>query len=100
MKSEKYKDLLESNPESELFKFSLGQALLEENNPTVAIDYLSACLEKKPDWMMASILRAKCFIALKEKANAHKELERSLELAIDQRHEAPEIEIRKLLDSL
>jgi predicted Zn-dependent protease len=97
MKSEKFKELLAANPENELFRFSLGQALMDEGNPSKAIPLFEQCQQKKPDWMMASILKAKCQIALKRMEEARVELNRALKLAIEQEHEAPEAEIRKLL---
>ncbi len=100
MKSEKYRNLLSSNPENELFRFSLGQALMDEGNPIEAIPLLEQCLQKKPDWMMASILKAKCQIGLDQVEEAIPELKRALKLAIEQEHEGPEAEIRKLLKTL
>ncbi len=100
MKSERYRSLLESNPQSELFQFSLAQALLEEGQPEEALDRFQTCLEAKPEWMVASILKSKCLIALGRNADARTELERSLQLAISQRHEDPEKEVRKLLAGL
>lgn len=100
MKSEKYKNLLKANPENELFRFSFGQALMDEGNPIEAISLFEKCLKKKPDWMVASILKAKCLIAIDQKDEAKSELHRALRLAIEQEHEAPEAEIRKLLETL
>lgn len=100
MKSQRYRTLLAANPENELFKFSLAQALMEEGNREEAIEWLDACIQEKPDWMMASILKSKCLITLDRKEDAQNELRRALDLAIEQHHEAPEMEVRKLLDSL
>ena len=100
MKSEKFKELLAANPENELFRFSLGQALMDEGNPSEAIPLFEQCQQKKPDWMMASILKAKCQIVLERTEEAKIELNRSLKLAIEQEHEAPEAEIRKLLEKI
>lgn len=100
MKSEKFKELLTANPGNELFRFSLGQSLLDEGNPNEAIPLFEKCQQKKPDWMMASILKAKCQIALKRMEEARVELNRALELAIEQEHEAPKAEIRNLLAAM
>lgn len=100
MKSEKYRNLLSANPENELFRFSLGQALMEEGHPGEAIPLFEKCLEKKPDWMMASILKAKSQISIDQKVEAKAELNHALKLAIEQEHEAPEAEVRKLLETL
>ncbi len=100
MKSEKYKTLLTANPENELFRFSLGQALMEEGDPNEALSMFENCLKKKPEWMLASILKAKCLIAIDRKNEAKSELQRALKLAIEQEHEGPEAEVRKLLETL
>ena len=100
MKSEKYKNLLNANPENELFRFSLGQALMDEGNPKEAIPLFEKCLQKKPDWMVASILKAKSQLALDQKEEAKAELQHALKLAIEQQHEAPEAEVRILLETL
>ena len=73
---------------------------MEEGRATDAIAALDKCLEKKPDWMVASILRGKCLLSLDRKEEAKSELQRSLQLAIDQHHETPEAEVRKLLAGL
>lgn len=97
MKSDKFRKLLSANPENDLFRFSFAQALMEEGDEDQAVDLFEHCIRKKPDWMMASILKAKCLLALNRTDDAKRELNRALQLAIDQKHEAPEIEIRKLL---
>ncbi len=100
MKSQKFRALLAKSPDNGLFQFSLGQSLVEENTFEEAIASFDTCLQKKPDWMMASILKSKSLIALQRHDEARTELGRALKLAVDQRHEAPEAEIRKLLASL
>lgn len=100
MKSERFQKLVDANPSNELFRFSLGQALMEEGSERDAIAAFDKCLEKKPEWMVASILRGKCLLASDRKDDAKSELQRSLQLAIDQHHETPEAEVRKLLEGL
>ena len=100
MKSERYQALVSANPDNELFRFSLAQALMEEGQETDAIPHFDVCLEKKPQWMMASILKGKCLLSLKETEAARCELQRALGLAIEQCHETPEAEIRKILNDL
>ena len=100
MKSERFQKLVDANPDNELFRFSLGQALMDEDQTQDAIQAFDACLVKKPDWMVASILRGKCLLALGRNDDAKVELKRSLDLAIEQHHEAPEAEVRKLLQNL
>ena len=49
MKSERFQKLVEANPDNELFRFSLGQALMDESQETSAIAAFDLCLAKKPD---------------------------------------------------
>ncbi|MCH6256149.1 CDC27 family protein [Puniceicoccaceae bacterium K14] len=100
MKSERFKKLVDQNPNNELFRFSLAQALIDEGEAVEAIEALDFCLEKKNNWMMAAILKGKCLISQKRKEDARPVLEHALKLAIEQHHEAPEAELRKLLDTL
>ena len=60
---------------------------------------LAACLAKKSDWMVAAILKGKSLLALGRTEEARAVLEYALRLAIEQRHEAPEAEVRALLQS-
>ena len=41
------------------FRFSLAQALWDEENWSECIEQLELCLLKRPDWMIASLLLAK-----------------------------------------
>lgn len=100
MKIERFKDLVSKDPNNELFRFSLAQAYIDDDQHQPAIDELDFCTRKKPDWMMAEILKAKSLLALQNKDAAKPVLERALSLAIEQNHEAPEAELRKLLASL
>ena len=100
MKSERFQKLVEANPDNELFRFSLGQALMEEKQEAPAIEAFDQGLAKKPDWMVASIFKGKCLLTLKQNDEAKAELQKALQLAIDQHHEDPEVEVRKLLSTL
>lgn len=100
MKTERFKTLVSTNPNNELFRFSLAQALIEENRHEEAIEQLNFCINKKDDWMMAEILKGKSLLALSRPADAKPVLERALQLAVEQHHEAPEAEIRKLMEGL
>ena len=97
MRSQRFQDLVEQNPENELFRFSLAQSLLKENRLTEAEPHLRLCIEKKPDWMVAWILLGKALLELDRKQEARPILEEALRLAIDQHHEEPEAELRALL---
>jgi len=100
MRSEKFKKLVERDPDNELFRFSLGQAYSEEGQHESAVEAMDACLERKPDWMMAAILKGKSLIALQRPEEAKLALQHALRLAIEQEHETPESEIRQLIESL
>lgn len=100
MRSAHFAALVARQPDNELFRFSLAQALLAENKPAEALDHLVACATKKPDWMMPRILLGKILLQLDRLADARPVLEAALKLAVDQHHEAPEHEIRALLGSL
>lgn len=100
MKTERFQTLVSKNPDNELFRFSLAQALIEEGKHDDAIPHLDFCIAKKGDWMMAEILKGKCLLTLDRPTDAKPVLEHALQLAVEQEHEAPEAELRKLLESL
>lgn len=100
MTSQRFQELVSKNPDNELFRFSLAQAYIKEEQHENAIEQLQHCTTKKPDWMMAEILKAKSLLALKRPDEAKPVLERALELAIEQHHETPEAEVRQLIAAL
>ncbi|MDQ8205095.1 tetratricopeptide repeat protein [Pelagicoccus sp. SDUM812003] len=100
MKTQRFQDLVSKNPDNELFRFSLAQALIEEDRHEEAIEHLDTCIQKKPDWMVAEILKGKSLLALQRPTDAKQTLERALQLAVEQHHETPEAEVRKLLADL
>ena len=92
--------LVAKQPDNELFRFSLAQALLNEGRPADAVEHLSLCAQKKADWMMPRILLGKALVGLNRRAEAKPWLEEALKLAVDQNHEDPERELRELLKEL
>ena len=92
--------LVAKHPDNELFRFSLAQALLNETRGAEAVEHLDFCAKKKADWMMPRILLGKTLLQLGRRAEARPCLEEALRLAIDQRHEDPETELRALLAGL
>lgn len=100
MKSDRFRKLCETAPDNELFRFSLGQALNDEGKPGEAIPHLEFCAGRRADWMVVRILLGKARMALGDRARAQTVLEEALRLAIDQQHEAPEAEIRGLLNEI
>lgn len=87
-------------PDNELFRFSLAQALEADGRFRDAIPHYEFCVEKKSDWMMPRILLGKIWLGLGDKDRARSLLQNALQLAVDQQHETPEAELRALLASL
>ena len=100
MSSARFAALVATQPENEMFRFSLAQALLREGQNEAALPHLEFCAAKKADWMMARILLGKSLLALGRRAEAKPRLEQALQLAIDQTHEDPERELRAILAEL
>jgi predicted Zn-dependent protease len=99
-RSVQFSALVAQQPQNELFRFSLAQALLTENRPADALEHLQFCAGKKADWMMPRILLGKALAGLGRRAEAKPWLEQALQLAIAQSHEDPERELRSLLAEL
>lgn len=97
---EHFQGLIARQPENELFRFSLAQALEAADRGDEAIPHYQFCVAKKPDWMMAHILLGKRLLAAGRKQEARAQFELGLRLAIEQSHEDPEREIRGLLADL
>lgn len=95
-----FQTLVERQPENELFRFSLAQALVSDGRAADAIPHFEACVAKKADWMMPRILLGKLLFQLGRRAEAKPLLEAALRLAIEQHHEDPERELRALLAEL
>jgi len=97
---EHFQRLVERQPENELFRFSLAQALDAADRGDEAVPHYQFCVAKKPDWMIAHILLGKRLLASGRKEEARAQLELGLRLAIEQSHEDPEREVRALLADL
>jgi len=100
MRSQRFQALVDGQPDNELFRFSLAQALLEEGTPAAAIPHLEHCARMKADWMMAHILLGKALLATGRREAARPVLAEALALAVSQNHETPEAELRALLADL
>jgi uncharacterized protein HemY len=96
----KYEGLLKARPNDELIMFSLGKALLDAGRLVEAETMLRLALEKKPDWMIVTMLLAKIADQNKDKIGAKELWEKGLVLAIAQHHEGPEEECRAELARL
>lgn len=97
---EHFQALVERQPQNELFRFSLAQALEAEQRPAEAESHYRVCLERKEDWMMPRILLGKLLLRLGRRGEARPVLEEALRLAVEQQHEDPERELRGLLSEL
>ena len=97
---EHFQTLVSRQPENELFRFSLAQALAAEGRAEDAAPHKAFCVEKKADCMMPRILLGKLLLQLGRRGDAKPLLEAALELAIAQHHEDPERELRMLLAEL
>ncbi len=97
MRSAHFAALVARQPDNELFRFSLAQALLVENRPTDALEHLTVCASRKADWMMPRILLGKTLLSLGRKPEARPWFEQALQLAIEQDHDDPAQELRSLL---
>lgn len=95
-----FQALVDRQPENELFRFSLAQALVAEGRATEAVAHYEFCVAKKSDWMMPRILLGKLLLQIERRAEAKPLLEAALQLAIAQHHEDPERELRALLADL
>lgn len=100
MRSDHFASLVVRQPDNELFRFSLAQALLAESKSADAIEHLVACSSKKADWMMPRILLGKTLLGLGNKTEAKPWLEQALQLAISQNHDDPAQELRAILKDL
>ena len=100
MRSEQFAALVARQPDNELFRFSLAQALLAESQPAQAIEHLGVCAGKKTDWMMPRILLGKALLGLGRRAEAKPWLEEALRLAVAQDHDDPAQELRAMLAEL
>ena len=94
---EHFQRLVASQPENELFRFSLAQALLAENRGEEARPHFEYCIAKKSDWMMPRIILGKWLLKNASKAEARPLLEAALALAIEQNHDDPAHELSALL---
>lgn len=95
-----FQALVARQPDNELFRFSLAQALVADGRHADAVPHFEVCAAKKADWMMARILLGKALLHLGRRADAKPILENALHLAVDQHHEDPERELRALLAEL
>lgn len=96
----KYEALLQQRPGDELLHFSLGKALYDAGRFSEAEDHLQKALAARSDWMVVTMLLARCAIIREDREAARRLFDQALQMAIDQHHEGPEEEIRAALAQL
>jgi tetratricopeptide (TPR) repeat protein len=96
----RHQKMVEQFPQNELARFSLGKALYDAQQFAAAKEHFSVALARKPDWMVVQILIGKCDLALGDKPAARTAFQRALQLAIDQHHEGPQMEMEQALAEL
>jgi uncharacterized protein HemY len=96
----RYEKMVAQFPENELARFSLGKALFDAKEFQRAREHFQVALERKPDWMMVQILIGKCDLALGDKPAARAAFQNALQLAIEQHHEGPQMEMEQALADL
>jgi len=96
----RHQKMVEQFPQNELARFSLGKALYDAQQFAPAQEHFTVALTKKPDWMVVQILIGKCALALGDKSAAKIAFQRALELAINQHHEGPQMEMEQALADL
>ncbi len=88
------------HPGNPLYKYSLAQALFEEDLFQDAIQWFESCLESNDQWMTATLYLAKAHLALGNKKEAVEYLLRTKELAKLQKHDDPFEEAEELLSEI
>jgi tetratricopeptide (TPR) repeat protein len=96
----RHQKMVDQFPQNELARFSLGKALYDAQQFAAAKEHFSVALARKPDWMVVQILIGKCDLALGDKPAARTAFQRALQLAIDQHHEGPQMEMEQALAEL
>lgn len=94
------RELAARHPQSELARFSLAKALVDAGQFAEAIGHLDFCVARKPDWMVAWMLRGRCAQAEGDVAAARAAYSTARELAVAQNHEGPLAEVEAILAGL
>lgn len=95
-----FREKLKDQPENLLFQFSLAQECFNAERYEEALSPLQACVTGREDWMVPRILLGKTYQRLNQRDRARRHLEKALQLAREQNHEDPEMEISALLADL
>ena len=65
-KSDIFAEKVQQQPDNVLFKFSLAQALCQEDSYDQAIPHLEACIAARHEWMIPRILLGKAWLDQKK----------------------------------
>ena len=95
-----FKEKVENDPGNVFYRFSYGQALFEEGRYDEALEHLEHCALSRADWMIPRILMGKACIAIGRQEPARAWLGEAMQLAVEQNHEDPQVEIRRLLKDI
>ena len=96
----RWQSVVEQSPDDELARFTLAKACMSAGRLDEAKDHFARAIELQADWMMAHILLARCHVELDEGAQAKPVLARARQLAIEQDHGDPLIEIDEMLEEI
>lgn len=99
-RSDSFARLVAQQPDNELFRFNLAQALVNEHRYTDAVEHYRICIRKKSDWQAARVQLAMVLLDLGLGPEARVQLQEALRIAVSQKNEQSEKELRTLLTSL
>ena len=97
---EKFYDLVQRFPDSEVPRFSLAQAYRDAGRYEDAEKAYSDVIAIKSDFMLAWIERARCLISLERYEDAEPIARQGLALAVAQGHQEPRIDCEALLEEI
>ncbi|MBC2594065.1 molecular chaperone DnaJ [Ruficoccus amylovorans] len=100
MKTDLLRQRLAADPHNPLFHFSLAQALSQDAQWQEAVEHLQFCSESRDDWMLPRIMLGKALMESGRHEEALPWLREGLRLAIEQHHDDPAEEARRLLAEL
>ena len=95
-----FRQKLSTSPENLLFKYSLAQALFEENHFAEAIELFEECIAKRADWMLVALYLGKAYLETGNSGYSKKYLNLTIELGQKQNHDDPVEEAKQLLATL
>ena len=95
-----FRQKLYASPDNILFKYSLAQALFEENYFTEAIELFEECIAIRKDWMLVALYLGKAYLEIEDSDKAERYLNLTIDLGLVQNHEDPVEEAKHLLQSI